>query len=444
MKKKNNILFILCDGLKDNCLGYNNSEVYTPNLDLFKSQSVSFINGYTTNPSTILSTASIYNGNYSSQFKSLDNTFVAQLQSNGYYTVLIGKKGLSDDNVDIGYDEEIIINNDLSKLFDDTRTKFLVNNRFKSKDNLVSKSEDLSYTYLDDGKYSQNSLIGDIGLTWLNDNSITGEKPWFLTLSYSITDQLKNRNILHSENIYDDAILTLPNSSFENSKDKGKLYSPDILSKNSNITFNACEEEIQASLKSYYSQISLIDKKLGIIFDKLKELGEWDNSVIFFSSNHGYYMGDFKMIGHTNYLSQAMMRVPLLLKPAIKGYVGREEESVGYNFDIVATALEIANIDIPNDISSKSLLPFIEDLGTQNLKDCEKTPIYFESNDMRSIIRDGWKLVYYKNKSFGELYDLTDDPYEEDNVYFKDSFESIKWGLTKLLCDKMIELGSNN
>lgn len=444
MKKKNNILFILCDGLKDNCLGYNNSEVYTPNIDLFKSQCVSFKNGYTTNPSTILSNASIYNGKYSSQFKNIDNSFVGQLQSNGYHTVLIGKKGLLNDNIDIGYDEERIINNDLPNLCDDTYTKLLVNNGFNSNDKLLNENEDLSSTCLGTEKYSLNSLIGDIGSTWLNANALTGEKPWFLTLSFSITDQLKNSKFLNLENIYNDAVLTLPSSRFEEHKDKSRLYTPEILSKNSNITFNANEDEIQASLKSYYSQISLIDKKLGIIFDKLKEIGEWDNTFIFFSSNHGYYMGDFKMIGHAKYLSQAMMRVPLLFKPAIKGYVGREEESVGYNFDIAATALEIANIDISNDSSSKSLLPFIEDLGTQKLKDCEKTPIYFESNDMRSIIRDGWKLVYYKNKSYGELYDLTDDSDEKDNVYYKASFESIKWGLTKLLCDKMIELGSNN
>lgn len=173
---------------------------------------------------------------------------------------------------------------------------------------------------------------------------------------------------------------------------------------------NSREESIRAAMKSYYANIILIDKKIGVVLDNLKTSREWNNTVIFFSSNHGDYMESFGMMKNSNYLSEALIRVPFLMKPAIEDYVDRDEEPVGCNFDIAATSLEIAGIEIPLDMSDCSLLSYIEDLKIEDLKDCQKIPIYLETANLRSMTRGVWKLIYYKNRDYGEHYDLTDDP----------------------------------
>jgi arylsulfatase A-like enzyme len=458
MKKRPNILFIMTDEQKLNCIGYNNSEVYTPNLDELKKHCVNFVNGYTTNPSCVPARAAIFSGKYPSQcgapafitpLESTETTFMKMLRDNDYYTSVIGKQHFAGAQVDRGYDEEIIIDNHYPHFDEDNEyTRFLVENGFSSNEELLQRDSKFAWKWVADEKYHVDSFIGDMGAKWINDNASKCEKPWFLTLSFPGPHQPYDGIGLSTESLYDESKLTLPSTTQEDLKNKPKFYMEQLLCGSGNPgempVVDASEADIRRALKSYYATMSLIDKKIGLVLDNLKASGQMDNTVIFFTSDHGDYMGSFGMMGKGQYLSEALMRVPLLMKPAIKDYKGRDEEHVGYNFDIAATALDIAGIKIPKDMSAKSLLPFIEDRGYEKLKDCQKTPIYLEASNIRAIIRDGWKLIYYQDRDYGELYDLTDDEEEKNNVYYKVEFESIKWGLTKLLCDKMIDLGRNS
>jgi uncharacterized sulfatase len=458
MKKKTNILFIMTDEQKLNCIGYNNSEVYTPNLDELKTHCVNFTNGYTTNPSCVPARAAIFSGKYPSQcgapafitpLECTETTFMKRLQDNGYHTAVIGKQHFAGSKVSHGYDEETIIDNHYPHFDEDNAyTRFLVKNGFSSNEELLQRDSKFAWKWVADEKYHVDSFIGASGAKWITDNASSCDKPWFLTLSFPGPHQPYDGIGLSTESLYDANKLTLPHTTQEDLKNKPKFYMDQLTTGSGNPgempVINASEESIRAAMKSYYATMSLIDKKIGVVLDNLKASGEWDNTVIFYTSDHGDYMGSFGMMGKGQYLSEALMRVPLLMKPAIKDYEGRDEVHVGYNFDIATTSLDIAGIDIPLDMSSCSLLPYIEDLKIEELKDCQKTPIYLEASNIRSIIRDGWKLIYYQNRDYGELYDLTDDPEEKDNVYDNPAFESIKWGLTKLLCDKMIELGRNS
>lgn len=388
-KIKPNVLLIIADNLKANCVGYNNDEVITPNIDRLKSESVNFHNGYSFSPTRLSSRYGIYSGRYPS-----------------FYS-----KGVSNCS--------------------NAETSFV---------ELLSKENVYDSSYIGDEYWEENNLgfnnccyknpnINDEDLNFLIGKDKNSE-PWFLTLSYSLKDIEEFEN----NNIYDNREITLPLSFVKELNKKPSVY----------INRDADESEIRDLIKSYYMKITILDKRIGLIMELLKKNGIYDDTYILFTSNHGDFMGEFGMMNTASLLAETLVRVPLLLKPSIKDYIGHTEEHVGYNADVASTILSIAELTTPSFMASNNLLKFIEENDTyKSLKDCLKTPVFLESDNMRAIIRDGWKLIYTKGNICGELYDLTDDPYELDNVYDKESFAQIRTGLMNILCDKMIEIGCN-
>lgn len=450
----------MTDEQKVNCVGYNNKDVKTPNIDKLKCESVNFINGYTTNPSCVPARAAIFSGKYPSQcgapdfitpLESTETTFMKRLRDEGnYYTAVIGKMHFAGAKVEHGYNEEWIVDNHYPHFDEDNcYTSFLKENGFTNIDELIQRDGKFAWRWIAPERYHVDTFLGEKGAKWIKDNASSKKQPWFLTISFPGPHQPYDGFGLATENIYDESKLSLPKSCQDDLKNKPDYYMEQLRTGSGNPgempVIDATEEQTRHAMKSYYAAMSNIDKKIGEIIKNLKESGEYDNTVIFYTADHGDYMGEFGMFGKGQYLSEALMKVPLLMKPAIANFKGHDEERVGYNFDIAPTCLDIAGVDIPSDMSAKSLLPCIEeDSYYKELKDCEKDIVYFEANKVRGVIRDGWKLIYYQNRNYGELYDLTDDPYEIDNVYDKEAFSQIKYGLIEILCDKMIELGRNS
>lgn len=253
-----------------------------------------------------------------------------------------------------------------------------------------------------------NNIIGEKCLYKLK-NQASKNSPWIFVVSFSKQIELKDTTLYQSTNKY--------------------------------MKYN---QQLGNSKNDYLSNMKIIDTKIGQIVKKLKEINQFDNTTIVYTSVHGYEIEKSEDPCADN-LSESHMKVPLILKPSIKDYKGHKEERVGYNFDIAATCFDLLKFDIPLGMSSKSLLPcIVEDPTYAKKKDCDKDLVYYEGRNSRVIIRDGWKLIFYSNSEYGELYDLTDDIYESDNVYVKESLSKIKIGLVELLCNKMINLGDCN
>jgi uncharacterized sulfatase len=128
------------------------------------------------------------------------------------------------------------------------------------------------------------------------------------------------------------------------------------------------------SVDLLYSHIYGVDQSLRRIVELLKERGEWENTILFFTSDNGATCkvggggGDLSLIpgngpfrGHKGQTFQGGLRVPLLMVwPARIKQPMRVAQTVSL-MDLLPTALDAAKLDVPNDLDGKSLLPLLTD-----------------------------------------------------------------------------------
>ncbi len=456
MKKRPNILFIMTDEQKVNCIGYNNEDVITPNLDELKKNCINFCNGYTTNPSCVPARAAMFSGKYPSlcgapayitPLESNETTFMTRLKNAGYHTAVFGKQHFAGADVEHGYIEETIIDNHYPHFDEENAyTRFLKANGFTKNEELLEIDDKFTWKWIADEKFHVDAFVGDNGAKWIKENA-NMDKPWFFTLSFLGPHQPYNGINLNTESFYDESTFTLPKSTQDDLKDKPKYYMDQLITGSGNPgimpVIDATEDHIRHTLKSYYSTMSFIDQKIGKVIDELKASGQYDNTIIFYTADHGDYMGEYGMFGKGQYLSESLMRVPLLMKPAIKEFEGRDEYRIAYNYDIAPTCLAAAEVAIPKEMTAKSLLPLIKKVDLTQ-EEINHQITYLEASDVRAIIRDNYKLYYYCNREYGELYNLKDDPEERFNLFNNDKYLKVKWELKQLLLDKLIQLGRNS
>ena len=112
-----------------------------------------------------------------------------------------------------------------------------------------------------------------------------------------------------------------------------------------------------ARLKSsYFGLMTEVDHNLGRLFDYLKTSGQWDNTLIVFTSDHGEQIGDHWLIGKMGYFD-ASYHIPLIIRdPDATNTRGRQVEAFTENVDIMPTMLEWLDLDIPHQCDGKSLI----------------------------------------------------------------------------------------
>ena len=104
--------------------------------------------------------------------------------------------------------------------------------------------------------------------------------------------------------------------------------------------------------------------------------------------------------------------------------------------EIAATCLTAAGIAVPDTMMGRSLTQFYEDGAKEIWPD-----VYMEARDIRAIRDEHYKLIYYQNRSYGEFYDLQNDPEEKYNLWDDPLLQERKYELMKRLLDRMIDLG---
>lgn len=193
-------------------------------------------------------------------------------------------------------------------------------------------------------------------------------------------------------------------------------------------------EKFQKTKQSYYADMSFIDDQVGKIIKLLKEEGLYDNTMIIYSTDHGDFMGDFGMVTKAQYLSQGLMHVPLFVKPPIKDFKGRVVEDYVTNIDIASTCLTVAGAErkITADMENH---PYSDYWTKEEVK--PRDYVYMEAHDIKGIIKDGVKVVYYVNRPYGEIYDLKKDPLERVNLWDSKEYATYKTEAMGKIIDEM-------
>ncbi len=170
------------------------------------------------------------------------------------------------------------------------------------------------------------------------------------------------------------------------------------------------EQTIRRHLADYYGCITCIDHHLGRIFDCLKELAQFDNTVILFIGDNGLSMGDHGLLGKQNLYEFGGMHVPLCI--AGPGIPAGRSDAMVYLMDLYPTVCELAGAKLPEGVEAKSILPVVQG-KTKALRDALYTA-YMDCQ--RSVRDDRWKLIRYPLVDKTQLYDLSADPREKTNL----------------------------
>ncbi|MBI1248368.1 sulfatase-like hydrolase/transferase [bacterium] len=195
-------------------------------------------------------------------------------------------------------------------------------------------------------------------------------------------------------------------------------------------------------MATYTAMIDRMDRNIGRILSKLKEIGKADNTVIFFLSDNGACedSADRSTVKGsmpwevTSYLTQGRnwanasntpyrkykttdyeggTRTPMIAWFPGKIKAGSFSDHPGHLIDFTPTMLELAGADVPGDLPGLSLVDAIHGKPSER-----QGPIYWQFGKSQAI-RDGdWKLVKY-GKGDWELYHLSDDPTELDDLASK-------------------------
>lgn len=186
--------------------------------------------------------------------------------------------------------------------------------------------------------------------------------------------------------------------------------------------FAASEREAREAHALSCGMVSCIDDAVGQVLGALRRRGLLADTVLAFTSDHGDFLGDHRLLlkGPAHY--QSLVRVPFIWSdPALLQRSGSAAGELASSMDLAATVLERAGVATPWGMQGRSLLPVLRD-GT-----AVRDAVLIEEEQQRlcfgfdkpprvhSLVTPKWRLSVYRDSSFGELYDLETDPRERVN-----------------------------
>lgn len=483
--KRPNILFIMSDDHAYQAISaYSNKLITTPNIDRIANEGMLFSNACVTNSICAPSRAVILTGKHSHINGKVDNyfpfdtnnvTFPQILQANGYQTAMFGK--LHFGNNPKGFDE--------FKILPDQ-------GHYYNPDFITKKEGKKSFTgYVTD-------IITDMTLDWLKKER-DDEKPFFLAYLHKAPHrewlpaerhykEFTKRNFPEPSTLFDNYegrgtasktaemnILTHMNWAGDskikpenmdkmglkeahaydkrfyqmtagrmNAEQKAafdKVYDPINEEFMKNYSKMSKEElmrwRYQRYMQDYLGCIASVDEGVGKVLDFLKENGLDENTIVVYTSDQGFYLGEHGWFDK-RFIYDESFKTPLLIKWPNVIKAGSKNSQMVQNLDFAQTFLDAAGVKAPADMQGESLVPIFKGKG-QNFRDAAYYH-YYEYPGQHTvkrhygIVTEKYKLVhYYYDVDEWELYDRLNDKNEMKNVHNDPKYAKIKTELHKKL-----------
>lgn len=187
----------------------------------------------------------------------------------------------------------------------------------------------------------------------------------------------------------------------------------------------------------YLSNVTMIDDAVGKIVDALDKKGYLDDCIIVFTSDHGDCLGDH---GHSQKwtMYEQITRVPMILWAPGKVPANQKSEALIQAMDIVPWLLTQAQAKLPEGMEAVSIEPVFRDSlwpGREAVF-CEqgRDNILTDVQFMTMVRTKRWKLVHFLNETFGQLFDLENDPMENNNLWTSQNHSTVR----QELMDKLL------
>ena len=449
-----NVLFILADQFRADSLGcVGHPVVQTPNLDMLASSGTLFTQCFVQTAPCGPSRMCMYTSRYPCSHRVLNNKVpLIDAHENvgvflrdaghkptqiGYHDYAVDPRILPPDdprtarpnynNVQPGWDSLVYHEYDSPEYFEDLRQKGyaedLLNHNAIHKPNVPPEGPGDHLPLRYPAHYTEEDCECRFVTNRAIDHIQTNKKEgWVLNINY-IKPHPPNICSAPYNDVYDPADMPVANRR----EDELQTDHPYLqrIHKNPKLTSDRDLRETQAN---YWGMITEVDTSLGLLFQSLKDTGQWDNTLIIFSSDHGEYLGDHYLTGKGQ-LYDATMRVPLIVRdPSSQADITRGQQLDGFaeSIDHAPTMLDYLDIDIPDRFQGTSVLDRVRG-NTES-----KTEIHFEKDiqgevadiapdpDRRLlwVVRDNnYKYIQFADEAIPPLlYDLNQDPGEYHNL----------------------------
>ena len=194
---------------------------------------------------------------------------------------------------------------------------------------------------------------------------------------------------------------------------------------------------------AYYATTSFMDAQIGRVLDKLKATGLDKNTIVVFTSDHGYHLGEH---GHwqKQTLFEAATRVPLIISGPYVKNINQVIDSPVELVDLYPTIMDVVDFKTPSFVSGKSLVPYFENsdivVRTSALTELQ-VAVKNKTAQGYGIQTNRYRLNqwYYKENLSYELYDHQYDKYELENLANNINYFSIKDSLVAVLKSRISE-----
>ncbi len=446
MPTQPNIILILTDQQRFDtirALGFDYME--TPHLDRLVSEGVSFDNCFITAPSCAPSRASLFTGLYPHTTGILKNadtwrhSWVETLAEVGYRCINVGKMHTWPMTTPLGFHERYVVENkdrylEARYFFDEWDKALHARGLVKQQREFYRKLPDYAerlgaFEWELPEDMHPDMFVGDLATWWIEEKPKT-EQPLFLEIGFPGPHPPYDPTPAYAER-YLDKELPLPNVTDDEIAGQPppframRQHNVEVDHDSVVHQLTPTREQLQRQRAYYLANVTMIDDKVGQILQALEEKGYLDNAVVIFASDHGDALGDH---GHSQKwtMYDIITRVPLLVwtPPGSQTQVegGRRLDGLCSLMDVGPTILDWAGVDTSKMVmEAESLLPALqaENWAGREIVFAEhgRDGILQETEFMTMVRTSRWKLVHFLDESFGQLFDLANDPGETQNLW---------------------------
>ena len=177
----------------------------------------------------------------------------------------------------------------------------------------------------------------------------------------------------------------------------------------------------QRYLKNYLACIRSVDENIGRVLDYLEESGQAENTIVIYSSDQGFYLGEHGWYDK-RWMFEESLSMPFIMKWPGVAKAGTESRALIQNIDYAPTFLDIAGVEIPADMQGKSIVPVIKAGGKATDGWREAVYYLYTGEATHAVARhDGvrdsrYKLMHFPKTKEVMLFDLEKDPQEMNDI----------------------------
>ena len=190
-----------------------------------------------------------------------------------------------------------------------------------------------------------------------------------------------------------------------------------------------------------------VDDSVGRILETLDRLDILKSTAVIFTSDNGYWYGEHSLDNERRLPYEEGIRMPLLMHYPALVEGGTESDDLISSVDIASTVLDLADAEIGEHLQGRSVVPLLN--GTvADWRDAILVEFYTYENpmpwlvdmDYRAIRGERYKYIHWmQHPDENELYDLTEDPYEMNNLYENDAYAGVVADMREKLDDGVLK-----